>query len=683
MTVFRYLAVGLSAGLLAFVGVLLVSPELLNQTPAAEAIRHLDTLADRPDLVFSAVGALLLGLVGFLVLMAPGSLRIGAATTPTGTEERLTGVSSVTAGADLDEQLAAIADGPPDERRNLADALRDELRETAVTVLHRTEDWTDETIQRRLETGDWTSDPQAAAFLAGTSPPFFVRLREWLSLETPTELRVERTVQELERRLSSSGLLVDDERTGPETRDSIPTRPDDGHSPASTESDDSKTVSTTVEETDLESTAERGVPVARWNTPLIGGLFAVAVGLLVRMPVPVLLGIVAISYTLPKYLSAAPRPTIEVRRTIEPDRPLPGDAVTVRVTIENIGDRVLPDLRVIDGPPEALAVIDGAPAILTALRPGERDSFSYRLRAKRGEFVFTESQVIARGLGNVRQQSARFSLPARLDCHTLLEEFPLYEQTALRIGTVKTDEGGSGIEFYSTREYRPGDPMRRINWHRLAKADELTTIEFREHRAAVVTLIIDQREAARIAPESTELDGVDLCVYAAERTFRQLIEAGNEVGIIAIDDESLASVDVGAGVAQRARIQTQLRAATDRYAAALGADVIESGEGVQRAASTSPETIQRYLPRNAQIVLLSPAADDFVIETTEHLRAHGFPVIVLSPDIVGAGSTGQRVRRIDRHCHQQALRDTGTRVIDWDPDEPIESAVRRTVTRWL
>lgn len=679
----RYLGVGLIAGLLALAVTVLVAPELLQGPRAGEAIRRLEPLADRPGLVFGVAGTVLLGLVGVLVLMAPGSLRLRDDPTPTGSAELLAGVSSATAGSDIDERLAALAKARPTERHAIGADLRDELRATAETVLHRTEGWDDETIDRRLETGDWTADPQAAAFLAGRPPPFRVRLREWLSLKTPTELRVERTVSALERRLTSGGTAGDGVSATPEARPGRPTQETDGHRPPSAGSADVATVSTVVGADALESAGGRGDPVARWNTPLIGGLFAVAVGLLVRMPVPVLLGVVAIGYTLPKYLSAAPRPTVEVRRTVEPERPLPGDVVTVTVAVENVGDRVLPDLRVIDEPPEALAVVDGAPAVTTALRPGETDAFRYRVRAKRGEFVFADTHVVVRGLGNVRQHAATVSLPTRLDCHTLLEEFPLYEQTALRIGTVKTDEGGSGIEFYSTREYRPGDPMRRINWHRLAKADELTTIEFREHRAAVVSLLIDQREAARIAPESTELDGVDLCVYAAERTFRHLMDAGNDVGIIALDDESLASIDVGAGVAQRARIQTQLRAATDRYAAALGADVVEPGAGVQTAAATSPDAIQRYLPRNAQVVLLSPAADDFVIETTEHLRAHGFPVVVLSPDVVGAASPGERVRRLDRHCRQQAIRDTGARLIDWDPEEPIESAVQRTVTRWL
>jgi len=62
-------------------------------------------------------------------------------------------------------------------------------------------------------------------------------------------------------------------------------------------------------------------------------------------------------------------------------------------------------------------------------------------------------------------------------------DLPLRGLTTKYHGRVPTDVGGAGVEFHATREYRRGDPVKRIDWNRRARTGELATLELREERA--------------------------------------------------------------------------------------------------------------------------------------------------------------------------------------------------------
>jgi hypothetical protein len=83
--------------------------------------------------------------------------------------------------------------------------FRSRLREDAIAVVHATSAGDREAAERAVETGTWTDDHIAAAFLGGEPAPgypFRNRLRGWLRPDLAFEVRFERTVDALyERRL--------------------------------------------------------------------------------------------------------------------------------------------------------------------------------------------------------------------------------------------------------------------------------------------------------------------------------------------------------------------------------------------------------------------------------------------------------------------------------------------------
>jgi len=100
------------------------------------------------------------------------------------------------AGLDADVQIAVSGGGEP--LRGVRDLLGD-----IATEAYADDPRTDEADARRvIETGEWTDDPTAAAFLAGPDGPtasVLSRVRLWLSPERERERRIEATLAEIER----------------------------------------------------------------------------------------------------------------------------------------------------------------------------------------------------------------------------------------------------------------------------------------------------------------------------------------------------------------------------------------------------------------------------------------------------------------------------------------------------
>lgn len=100
------------------------------------------------------------------------------------------------AGLDADVRLAVTGDGRP------LRALRDLLRNLATEAYAEGTYTDEEAATRAIETGEWTTNPAAAAFLAGPEGPtasVLSRVRLWLTPERERERRIEATVEEIER----------------------------------------------------------------------------------------------------------------------------------------------------------------------------------------------------------------------------------------------------------------------------------------------------------------------------------------------------------------------------------------------------------------------------------------------------------------------------------------------------
>lgn len=454
----------------------------------------------------------------------------------------------------------------------------------------------------------------------------------------------------------------------------------------------------------------------RWSTGLVGTLLVVSVGLLYAEPSVLVLGIVPLGYVVYDALSSYPDPTLGLERTVSTEAPTPGTTVTVKLTVTNTGDRMLPDVSVIDGVPGELTVVDGAPRASLSIPAGESRTFSYAVMTKRGDYEFGEATVRVRSLSGSRVVTTRLTATnvETLSCSTAVDETPLSRATQSRTGTLPTDSGGPGLEFHSTREYRPGDPTNRIDWRRFARTDELSTINFREERAARLVVVVDARPPTRIAPHPGYPTGTELSGYAAERLYASLTAAGHQVGVTAIglDDVDVPTVhpagqlpwidppaDGGSAAQAHELFEAVQRAATREPP--TPADTASSEEPAATETTASPadptevlaveadgrgvapeesiaQRLRAQLPPDAQVVFVTPLLDAGPLSLVETIRTHGVPTTVLSPDVTPTDTLGGRVETLQRDNRIAALRVGDASVVDWPVDEPLDIALEAT-----
>jgi uncharacterized protein (DUF58 family) len=411
----------------------------------------------------------------------------------------------------------------------------------------------------------------------------------------------------------------------------------------------------------------------RWRGAVSMSLFAVAVGAVSRVPGVLLLGVFGAAVAGYAKLFTAPDPQLDVDREVESDDIAPGDRVEVTLTVTNEGG-FLPDLRIVDGVPETLKVVEGSPRLATALRSGKQATLTYAVEAQRGDHDFGAVDVVARDPAGAFETRGSVPADATLVCVPdlpRLESFPLREQTVQRVGRVPTSTGGSGVEFHATREYRSGDPLSRVDWKRLARDGELATIQFREERAATVVVVVDTRDRSHVA----DADGTDVIEYSVEATggvASALLDSGDQVGLASFGPH-WAWLAPGLGRDHRARLRDML--AHDRGFAAKEPERRFLGALVFRR-------LRKHLPGDAQVVYVSPLVDDEAADYVRRLEASGHPVTVVSPDVTGTETLGQQFSQMERAIRIRSLRKAGVRVIDWRGEDSLALAVADAERGW-
>ncbi|WP_458206632.1 DUF7269 family protein [Haladaptatus sp. NG-SE-30] len=143
-----------------------------------------------------AIFVKLLGVLAFVqgLRVVQGRRRRDIVGAETGDPE--TNLTLPTPGDDFDERLRVVHSGTRTARFQSRKTLRELLERSVVEAIVEREGCSEDDARARLETGDWTDDPYAAAFLGGPTAPRR-SWREWirhsLSGETRFQRRVRRT----------------------------------------------------------------------------------------------------------------------------------------------------------------------------------------------------------------------------------------------------------------------------------------------------------------------------------------------------------------------------------------------------------------------------------------------------------------------------------------------------------
>ncbi|WP_396610527.1 DUF58 domain-containing protein [Haloferax sp. S1W] len=417
-----------------------------------------------------------------------------------------------------------------------------------------------------------------------------------------------------------------------------------------------------------------GFDTERWHGVEGLVLIAAAAGVFTRNPPLLLLsglGVVLLGYVR---IAGLDEVAVRVERELSDSTPDSDDEVAVTLRVTNEGSKTLFDLRLVDCVPPALAVSDGTARLGTALRPGATATTTYSVTAIRGEHTWDETVVIARDPSGSVEYRETHTTETTMRCEPELAataDLPLRGLTSQYTGRVETDVPGSGLEFASIREYRHGDPIRRIDWNRRARTGELATVQFREERAATVVLVVDTRSEAHVAPDADSETAVERCVDAASIAFPALLDSGDRVGVAAIDPKD-CWLAPSAGGEHRARAR-RLFATHPAFAPTPSNGAFFPALAMRR--------LRRRLSSDAQVIFCSPLSDDYAVSVARRLEAYGHAVTVVSPDPTADDTAGARLARIERDLRLRDLRRAGIRVVDWG-NEPLGVSLERAEAGW-
>jgi uncharacterized protein (DUF58 family) len=224
---------------------------------------------------------------------------------------------------------------------------------------------------------------------------------------------------------------------------------------------------------------------------------------------------------------------------------------------------------------------------------------------------------------------------------------------------------GPGTEFFSLREYVPGDPFKNINWKAFARTGELMVNEKCRDAVTDVFLLLDSRDVSRIG--TVLKNPLEMGTVAAASLSAYFLQRRDSIALAVYDDKlSYLPADGGdkqhfkilsslAGVAPKGNmpLQAVTNALAPRFSRGSPVFIISSLEGD----GTVPHAVRDLAGRGHEVVVLSPSSIDYERLVTRIPRM------------------SYEVMKLERQNRLTALAGFGARVIDWMPDVELSQAL--------
>jgi uncharacterized protein (DUF58 family) len=375
-----------------------------------------------------------------------------------------------------------------------------------------------------------------------------------------------------------------------------------------------------------------GAVLGRYEAVVIGApLLAMLVSGLVRRPAAV---------------------TAEVR--LSALRVLEGDELSVVARVSAV--RRVDQLTIDFALPDGFAVARGAGHTTVTVAPGEELDVAVTVRPLRWGVhtvgptsfaCYSRDRLHVQGL---RSPALTVRVVPRADRFggSLVQPF----QRVL-VGSHQSRAAGEGVEFAGIREFRPGDPLRRVNWRVGARYGGLHVTQHRPERNAEVVLFLD----TFVDPGWPGHSALDTAVRAALGIAGYYLRQMDRVGVVGFGGV-IRWLTPGSGATQLYRITEHL----------LGAQVITTHAA--KAVTLLPQT---SLPPGSLVIGLSPLLDERATAALMAVsrRGHGVLVVDTAPDPLfepvpdRARALAQRLFLLDRAAVVARMSEAGVPVVRW------------------
>ena len=400
-----------------------------------------------------------------------------------------------------------------------------------------------------------------------------------------------------------------------------------------------------------------------------GGIALILIGMMISNHQMMILGLAFIAFIVVNSWVSG-HGDVEVQRTLSADNLYKGDDLYVELLVTNRSRRKTQQLEVYDNVPHEMKLRSGLNQMRLNLKPGESARIRYVLRCPlRGHYSVGPVSLRYRNTFNLSIDEMY------VDHHSDIIIFPQIrdvEEAFIRSRTAKMYTGattlrtpGPGTEFYSLREYVPGDPFKNINWKAFARTGDLMINEKCRDAVTDLYIILDSRDIARIG--TVLKNPLEMGTVAAASLASFFIQRRDSVSLTIYDEKlSFLPPDTGdkqyfkilsslAGVAPRGTMP--LQAVTNSLAARFSRGspvfVISSCEGD----GTVPSAIRDLVGRGHEVTVLSPSSIDFERLVSRIPRM------------------SYEVLKLERQNRLTSLAGFGSQAIDWMPDMDLSQAL--------
>jgi uncharacterized protein (DUF58 family) len=365
---------------------------------------------------------------------------------------------------------------------------------------------------------------------------------------------------------------------------------------------------------------------------------------------------------------------IGLERSIVPNETFGGEDIRVESRVQNLTGTSLGNVEILEILDGRILPEKGANHLSTSMRPSDELRLTFEF-ASPPRANYEIGPLVAR----VRDPFGLYLTEKKLAPETL-SVMPRPERlrgVQLRPrhvgpwpGVISSRVLGLGTEFYSMREYVPGDDPKRINWKASARYSELIVNEAEAERVTDVMVVLDT-DVTFLGTNESEL--FEREVHAAASLTRLLLRQGNRVGLVLQGGER-GSIPAGFGKRHERRILYLLAAA-------------KPGRATVSTSYVMNQLARRMLPSRSQIVIISPLLDPEIKQGVRDLTVAGYSMLVLSPAPTPPASFHEQTEEIafrfvmlERAVNLLALERAST-VVNWPSGVPLSilmSKVRTT-----
>ena len=366
---------------------------------------------------------------------------------------------------------------------------------------------------------------------------------------------------------------------------------------------------------------------------------------------------------------------LEITREVSAVNVYKGDDINVVLTIRNKSYRRTQQLEVFDNVPHEMKMRKGVNLMRMNLGPGQTTTIRYTVRCPlRGHYTIGPTSIRYRNAFNLFVSET--SVADRSDI-TVFPQVRDVEEALIRSNVPKMYTGattlktpGQVMEFYSLREYFPGDSFRSINWKAFARTGDLMVNEKTRDAVTDVFIILDTRDVARIG--TVLKNPLEMGTVAAASIANYFIKRRDSVSLVTYG-ERMDFLPPETGDKQHYKVLSQLAA-------------VESKGSMPLQAVTN--ALSPRISRGSPVFIISSLeGDGTTLSAIRNLSGKGHEVIVLSPSSIDLERLVSRIPRmayevlkLERQNRLTAISGYGAKVIDWTPSVDLSQALLQVRT---